>query len=182
MHRRFFGILTAASLWCLTATALIACGDKPRALTTIPVATTPPSGSAGLFAAIAPTATGTLSSPAPLPTPSSGPYTLAGLAPSLDANQPPAAGVPVGTVGIVTAISASSLTVTQIPMFPATDSTGAAVPFVNNVPQIGSFQAPLTIAVDANNTTFANSGGLAKLIPGTMIAAAGLRCLEAAAW
>src|ERR1700722_1840299 len=179
MRRRSFAHLAlpvaVAAVWCGGVAALAACNGGSATLRALPTGAPPPSGAptsaptlapssnGGLFAGIAPAASGSLSSPTPLPTPASGTYTLAGLATYLDASNRPAAGAPVGLIGIVTALTTSSVTVTQLPMIAPNDANGNAIPYVNNVPQIGSFATPVTVDVDSN-TTFANAVGLAKLV------------------
>ncbi len=157
------------------AAVLSACGGVTSVLT--PRSPVPrPSGSAaattGLFAGATPVAVGALSSPVPLPTPSSGSYTIADLATQLDASNPPPPGSPVGTVGLVTAIGANSIVVVQIPMLPPNDANGNPIPLVQNLPLVGSFAAPVTVSVD-QKTVFSNAGGLSGISVGTTIFAGG---------
>jgi len=106
---------------------------SPSAPSASPAASTAPGSTSGLFAGSVPSVSGSVSGPVSLATPSSGAYTLAGLATQLDALNPPAAGAPVGTIGIVTSTSAKFIVVRQVPLISPNDSSGTPLPFVSNI-------------------------------------------------
>jgi hypothetical protein len=175
-------LLCVISAWALagcgggTSVAPLQNGHATATPSPSPAPTATPSATAspaqgGLFQNVKATSTGSPASPVPIPTLSSGTYTLAQLATFLDASATPSPGAMVGTVGIVTGSTASSLTLTQIPMIAQNDANGNPIPFVQNVAQVGSFGAPLT--VDVNSTTVFSNGGLGGIPKGTMIAAGG---------
>jgi len=169
--------IRALLLCVVSAGAFAGCGGNGTPISPIRGvrATAGPTASpaqAGLFQNVKATIIGTASSPVPIPTLSSGTYTLAQLASFLSASATPSPGAMVGTVGVVTGSTASSLTVTQIPMIAQTDASGNSIPFVQNVAQVGSFSAPLTI--DVSSTTVFSNGGLGAIPNGTMIAAGGM--------
>ncbi len=78
----------------------------------------------------------------------------------------------MGTVGLVKSVGKASLVLKQVPLAPTHSAGPGPISTVTDVPQVGSFARPLVVTV-GQGTSFSDPGGLAGLLPGTLIAVTG---------